>query len=633
MLQTRLTRAAIAGLCLLATSPLLLALPAQPGHAAPAATQVADPIPPGDLEKFLDEFFAAQLAQTHTPGAVIVVVQAGELVLAKGYGRANIEPAVPMDAERTVMRLGSVSKLMVATAVMQLVEQGRLDLQADVNQYLTTFQVDATYPEPVTLARLLTHTAGVDDAWDTTTDPAARQPLGAYLADHNVRRILPPGEAWYYSGVGYALAAYIVETVTGMPFDQYVTAHILQPLGMTHSQYLLAPPLPDGLAIGYLYQADTYQPQPVDYYGDYPSSNLAATAADLARFMIAHLENGCYGSACILRPETVAEMQRRQYTPHPQLDGHTYGFAEMTVNGLRQIGHSGAIRGFGSQLTLLPELRLGYLVSFNQECSGTSACSMIAALRQQFADRYFPAPAAPPPPARPTTPPDSLTGAYRYSPYYFASAYQDTVYKLTTLDYDVTVTAAASGLRVDGAAYIEIAPLLFQSPATGERLAFQQNAQGETLYLLRPAAYRKLAGYETAVFNRALFYGWGGWWLGVVLIWPVTLVVRRRRGGPPPTRREHLTRGLLTLSAALNFVFLLSLLRLFWISVPATYGWLTLPLISIGLTVAALGLAASLGRRGLGRRAWQLYYAVVVLASGGFVFFLNAWNLIGFKVE
>jgi CubicO group peptidase (beta-lactamase class C family) len=131
------------------------------------------------------------------------------------------------------------------------VEQGRLDLHADVNQYLTSFQVDAAYPQPITLAHLLTHTSGPDEAWDTSTDPAEIPALGEYLARGRLRRVLPPGEAWYYSGVGYALAAYIVETVAHIPFEQYVAANVLQPLGMTHSRYLLAPPLPDGMATGY----------------------------------------------------------------------------------------------------------------------------------------------------------------------------------------------------------------------------------------------------------------------------------------------------------------------------------------------------------------------------------------------
>lgn len=621
-------------LVLIVVSLLLLSFTPQPGLAAPSVSQVSGPITPDDLEKFMDEFFATQLAQTHTPGAVVVVVQNGEILFSKGYGLADVEQNIPMDPERTVMRLGSISKLLVATAVMQLVEQGRLDLHADINQYLSTFQVDATYAEPVTLAHLLTHTGGLDEAWDTSFDPAAFPSLGAYLSNGKVRRILPPGEEWYYSGVGYALAAYIVETVTGTPFDQYVTANILHPLGMTHSQYLLAPPQPDGLATGYLYQNEAYQPQSVDYWGDYPSSSLVATAADMARFMIAHLENGCAGAACILRPETVAEMQRLQYAPHPQMDGQTYGFVAGTLNGQRQIGHSGATRGFGSNLILIPELRLGYLMSFNQECAGTSACGMLSALRQQLADRYFPAASATPLAPQSTTPVDSLTGEYRYNVYQLAHAYRDTVYKLTALDYDVTVTGDGAGLVVNGVSYVEIAPFLFQDPATGGRLAFRQNAQGETLlYLFRPAPYHKLAWYETAVFTRWAFNLWGGWWLAVALVWPVRLLIRRWRGGPPTTGLEHLSHGLLTLAAVLNFVFLVSLSYLFWTSVTATYCWLTLPLISLGLTVAALVLTGVLWQRQKkSAMGWRLYSVLVILSFGGFVLFLNAWNLIGFKV-
>jgi CubicO group peptidase (beta-lactamase class C family) len=630
MIHTHSNGATAVFLALMASILMMLALTPEPCQASPAP-QTSDPMGQEDLETFLDGFFALQLAQTHTPGAVIVVVQDGELIFAKGYGLANVEEAIPMDPERTVMRLGSVSKLFVATAVMQLAEQGRLDLHADVNQYLTAFQIDATYPQPITLAHLLTHTAGLDEAWDTSTDPTAIPSLGDYLP-LRLRRILPPGEAWYYSGVGYALAAYVVETVTGMPFSQYVDVHILQPLGMTRSRYLLAPPLPTGLATGYLYHEGTYEPQPVDYWGDYPSSSLTATAGDMARFMIAQLEDGCYGAACILRPETVTEMQRQQYAPHPQLDGHTYGFVEVSVNGRRQIGHSGATRGFGSLLTLLPELRLGYLVSFNQECYLTSACDILPALRQTMADRYSPAPPAAPLTPQPTTPLASLAGVYRPALYHFARAYQDTVYKLTTFDYDVTVTSGAAGLSIDGVEYTEIAPLLFQSLADGQRVAFRQNDQGSTVYLFRPTPSRKLAWHETSAFNRALFAVWGGVWLCVALVWPATLLIRRWRGRPPASRLEHVAHGLLILLGAVNVIFLVSLSRLFWASVTATYSWLTLPLISIGVTVVAAVLAGVMWRHRIGARAWRVYYSAVLVMSTCFLLFLNTWNLIGFRL-
>ncbi|MBN1579614.1 MAG: serine hydrolase [Anaerolineae bacterium] len=587
-------------------------------------------IAPDELESFLDAFFAAQLARTHTPGAMVVFVQDGEILLSKGYGLARVEGGRPMGATDTVVHIGSISKLFVATAVMQLVEQGQLDLHADVNRYLTAFKVDETYSQPVTLAQLLTHTAGLNERWDTSTDPSAIPPLETYLAG-SIHRILPPEKVWYYSGVGYALAAYIVETVSGLLFDRYVAEQILAPLGMTRSRYLRTSTLPAGMAVGYLYQEDAYLPQSVEYYADYPSGDLVSTAEDMAQFMIAHLEGGCDGERCILRPETVAEMHSQQYSAHPQIDGHCYGFVEGSVNGQRLIGHSGAHRGFGADLTLLPEQRLGYFLAFNQECAGSLACSMIPALRQQFLDHFFPAaPEALPSPA-PSTPLEQVTGKYRSALLEYDQRIRDSAYRLTILDQDVTVTAGGDGILVDGTKYVETAPLLFQDEMGEKRIAFVRDKQGKVTSMFRPPAYVKLAWYESGAFTRAMFTGWGALWAVVALVWPLALLVRRWRGGLPATRPECLEQCLLVLIGIFNVAFLLSLNRLFWISVAAMRAWLVLPLVSAGLTAASLILAGVLWWRKKGAVLRQVYPALVVLASAVFLTVLNAWNLIGFK--
>ena len=347
-------------------------------------------IDPGELEAFADSFFPEQMNELHTPGLALVVVQDGVVLLAKGYGSANLEEDIPFDIDETVVRIASISKLFVATAVMQLVEQGKLDLHADVNGYLgdSAFQVDDSYPEPVTLAHLLTHTSGYGESAESSADPATIPPLDEYLAEHMPPRLAPPGESWRYSGHGNAVAALVVEEVSGLPFDQYVSQNILQPLDMDQSRYLLSPPLPDKLAVGYVYRDGGYTPQPIEYYGDYPGASLVSTAADMAKFMIAHLQEGCYQDTCILQPTTIAEMHQRQAaTPY---GGHTYGFTEGIKNGQRLIGHSGAIYGFGNILDLLPEHDLGYFFSFNLECMDSSACDIIPTFRQQFLDRFFP---------------------------------------------------------------------------------------------------------------------------------------------------------------------------------------------------------------------------------------------------
>jgi CubicO group peptidase (beta-lactamase class C family) len=348
---------------------------------------VFDPV---ELESFADKFFPARMQDLHIPGASFVLVQNGEIVLAKGYGSADLESGNVVSAETTVMRIGSVSKLFVATAVMQLVEQGDLDLHTDVNRYLTTFQLEDTFPEPVTLAHLLTHTAGFEDPpYVTYTDPQQVQPLDEHLAEQMPPRTHPPGEDFIYSNYGYALAALIVQEVSGIPFDRYVEQEIFQPLGMTRSRYLLAPPLPGDLATGYVYQDGKQVSLPVDYDESYPGGSIVSTAEDMSRFMLAHLQDGCYQGACILQAATVAEMHRRQAGTPYEGQNVTLGFTEGLQEGQRLLGHSGAIAGFGNSLNLLPGHNLGYFFSFNEECYQTSACEIVSAFRTQFLKRFF----------------------------------------------------------------------------------------------------------------------------------------------------------------------------------------------------------------------------------------------------
>lgn len=347
-------------------------------------------IDPVELQSFADVFFAEQLEALYIPGLVFVFVQRGEVIYARGYGSADLETGTPMDAGASVMRIGSVSKPFVATVVMQLVEQGKLDLHADVNQYLRTFALEDTFSEPVTLAHLLTHQAGFEDPpYTSNLDPQAVEPLAAHLAARMPPRSHLPGKEHIYSNYGYALAALVVEEVSGMPFDQYVEKNIFGPLDMSESRYLLAPPLPGSMATGYAYRDGVQVPQPVDYDSDYPGGSIVSTAEEMSHFIVALLQDGCYQGACILQAGTVVEMQQRQAKTPYEGQNVTYGFVEGNFDGVRLLGHSGAIRGFGSSLDLLPEHDMGYFFSFNEECYETSACQIVPEFRQQFLERFF----------------------------------------------------------------------------------------------------------------------------------------------------------------------------------------------------------------------------------------------------
>lgn len=366
---------------------LTLLLSACQADRKPGEPVVIDPV---ELQAFADTFFAEHMETLHIPGVTFVFVQGGEVVFARGYGYADLETATSINADSSVVRIGSISKLFVATAVMQLVEQGKLDLHTDINQYLTAFQLESTFPEPVTLAHLLTHTGGfVDPPYFTYTDPQKVPPLGPFLAADMPSPTYPPGEVFIYSNYAYALAGLIVEEVAGIPFDQYVEQNIFTPLKMTQSSYLLAPPLPENLVTGYLYRDGEQIPQPIDYDDDYPGGSIVSTAEDMSHFMLAHLGDGCYQGGCILKAATLAEMHQRQADTPYEGQYVAFGFTEGIIDGQRLLGHSGAICGFGNSLDLLPEHNAGYFFSFNAECLDTSACQIVSEFREQFVERFL----------------------------------------------------------------------------------------------------------------------------------------------------------------------------------------------------------------------------------------------------
>lgn len=373
---------------------MLILLPScQPAQTTQTGLVTIDPV---ELQDFADKFFAKQMDKLDIPGVEFIFVQGDEVIYAKGYGYANLEQKTPMDAANTVVRIGSISKSFVATAVMQLVEQGKLDLHADVNQYLTAFQLEDTYPEPVTLAHLLTHTAGFEDPpYVTSTDPATIRPLREYLAANMPPRTHAPGEVHIYCSHGYDLAALIVEEVSGVSFVEYMEQNIFKPLGMEHTQYLLAPPMPENLATGYFYEKGGFLkksvqvPQPMDYDNSYPSGSIVSTASDMAHFLTAQLQGGCYNGVCILRPETIAQMHEARVPTSREGQNVTFGFVESALAGQRLLGHSGAIKGFGDILDFFPEQGFGYFISFNEECWQTSACAIIQEFREQFSEQFL----------------------------------------------------------------------------------------------------------------------------------------------------------------------------------------------------------------------------------------------------
>ena len=330
---------------------------AQDAPSRPDQPQANKLVDAEELEHFLDGVMSAQLESYRIPGATVAVVKDGELFFAKGYGYADLEHREPVVAEETLFRVGSVGKVFTATAVMQLAEEGKLDLNADVNTYLD-FRIPDTYPQPITLKNLLTHTSGFESLYyeRLAKDPNDLLPPREWLISHMPARVSPPGEVAAYSSYGAALAGYIVARVSGEPYDQYLEEHILNPLGMAHTT--AKPSMPPNIrahtSVGYVYEDGAFKEfpdtsemgQPDLEYSDMgqpalvPAGDMQSSATDMARFMIAHLQNGRYSNANtakarILNNSTTRQMHSTLYTPDPRLLGTTYGFFDFSDNGQR----------------------------------------------------------------------------------------------------------------------------------------------------------------------------------------------------------------------------------------------------------------------------------------------------------
>lgn len=361
-------------------------------EASPAAKTGSGPSPdlsPAALEAFFDAALAAQIQEHQIVGAVVSVVHQGQVAFKRGYGWADLETRVPADPDRSLFRIASISKPFIWTAVMQQVERGNLGLDDDVNQHLSAFQLPARYPEPIRIRHLLTHTPGLEDraigmharSLDTL------RPLATYLAEDMPARVRPPGEHASYSNWGTALAAHVVENVSGQSWADYVDEHVLRPLAMgsTNTHTELSADFAARMAKSYTFESGRFVAQAYEHINDAPAGAISTTADDMTRFMIAHLDLGAYEGKRILSEATARQMQTPLFDPHPGLPPMLHGFYRADRNGQVIFGHGGDTNQFHSQLSLFPEHDLGVFVSFNSDPADLARSNLIRA----FTDHFF----------------------------------------------------------------------------------------------------------------------------------------------------------------------------------------------------------------------------------------------------
>ena len=450
-------------------------------------TAVQTSIDAKDLEKLFDPIFAAQMEKLRIPGAVIAVVKDGKILFTKGFGYADIEKKTPVLPDKTIFRIGSITKVFTATAVMQLADSGKINLNDDVNKYLKGVRVPDTFPQPITFANLLTHTSGLDEISPgrRTSNESEIIPLGAFLKTRIVRH-LPPGEVISYSTYNPALAAHAIEQITETPFKVYLQKNVFEPLGMNRTSITaVKQEYTQDLAGGYEYAENKHQKLPFQWFHTYPASDINSTATDMARFMIANLQGGVIEGKRILSERMTREMQKTQFRNHPRIPGWAYGFYETEQNNLRFVEHGGSMDdGYSALLSLIPEKNVGLFIACNTE---SGAFGLSGAVKNAFLNRYFPLKSKPEVPKTENPSPNALkkfVGKYRSIIYCHSCPPNSGAYVPQPFEVKVTDDGMLSFFN---GRWKQIEPMLFVL-ADGERagqafFAFRENSKGEITFM------------------------------------------------------------------------------------------------------------------------------------------------------
>jgi CubicO group peptidase (beta-lactamase class C family) len=547
--------------------------------AKPAEPQAAKALTAEDVNAWLDGYMPYALATGDLAGAVVAVTKDGQILFEKGYGYADVENKKPVDPKLTLFRPGSVSKLFTWTAVMQQVEQGKIDLDADINKYLD-FQIKPRDGKPITMRNIMQHTAGFEEQvkYIITEDPNGPR-FEALLKQWTPERVFDAGTTPAYSNYATSLAGYVVQRVSGEAFEDYIDKHIFAPLDMKHST--MRQPLPKELeplmATGYVLASG--EAKKFEIVGPAPAGSLSSPGEDMAHFMIAHLQNGEYNGNRILKEETAKLMHDSPLTLLPQVNRMELGFFETNQNGREIIAHLGDSQNFHTSLHLFLKENVGFYVSFNSAGKEGAAHRLRLALFSDFADRYFP---GPPLTSARVDEATAKQHAQMLAGNWIGSRGSQTTFlsvigligqaKVGVGAKGELVIADAKGLNGQPVKWVETAPFIWQD-ANGHDVLAAKVVDGK----VDRFAFGLGAPFD--VYLRAGTARDGAWLvpalcvsLGVLLLtvvfWPVNAIVRRRYRArldlPAPALRAYRAGKLGALLILLGFIaWILSIVSMF----------------------------------------------------------------------
>ncbi len=624
--------------------------PVQPATAQhPAAALTAE-----DLNAWLDGYLPYALHTADIAGAVVAVVKDGQILTERGYGYADVAARAPVDPKLTLFRPGSVSKLVTWTAVMQLVEQGKIDLDADVNRYLD-FKIPPRDGQPVTMRNLMQHVAGFEEQAKGIISEDPKAPgFEALLKQWVPQRVFAPGSTPAYSNYGASLAGYMVQRVSGESFDTYVEKHIFQPLDMQHSSF--RQPLPADLAplMSKGYQLASEAAHPFEIIGPAPAGAMSSPAEDMAHFMIAHLQNGEYHGSRILSAATAEMMHNSPLTLLPPLNRMELGFFETNINDREVIGHLGDTDYFHTSLHLFLKEGVGFYVSFNSAGKDGAAHSLRTALFDDFADRYFPAPEAPAQVDAKTAAAHAamLVGHWvnsRGSQSNFLAAVGFIGQTKVSLGPKGELVVPFNGLNQKPLHWVEVAPFLWRDRDGHERLAAKVT-NGKvvrfSIDLLSPfMVFERAPWYQDGAWLLPLLYASLGALALTALLWPVRALVRRHYKvrlalDPAASRAFKLSRIAAVLILAGLGLWVFTVVRMVndLNKLSASFDPVVHLAQAFGAIVFIGGFAAMLWNLVVvwtGGRRWpaRLWSVVLVLAAFVVLWIAFAFHLIGFGVN
>ncbi|MBL4603745.1 MAG: beta-lactamase family protein [Emcibacteraceae bacterium] len=607
------------------------------------ALDISDLDDPKVAEAFIDGLVLPMMKTEHSAAGTVGIVKDGKVILNKGYGYQNIKDHILINAETTLMRPGSVSKLFTWVAVMQMVEQGKLDLDVDVNNYLDNFKIKDTYPgKPVTMRHIMTHSAGFEDGamgYLIKTDPASIIPLADSMKKYQPARVNPPGAQTAYSNYATGVAGLIVANLSGLDFNSYIKQNIFDVIGMNNSSF--AEPLPadlnENMAMSYTFSAEQYAEKAFEIIANFgPAGSLSSTSSDMLKFGLAILNGGEYEGGRILKQETVEQMLTRNFSHDDRLMGMALGFYETDLGGTRLVGHGGDTMHFHSNLAIDIENNMVIYTSFGGGGGSKIRTALTPAIYDAFSPRA----------TEVITPPaDFADRAEKYAGNYsFWRGNFSSIEKAMGMMGGIPVIATPDNTLIVilgpyGGEYVEIEHNLFQRVNGYSKLAFQENDNGDiTGFVLDGMPFMstyKAAAYSTANFNFSL--------LGFSLLIFAGVVLRRlyqwSRFKSLPRGEKKAANASMIVSSANLLVFILGTIMMIIVQdqiftqIPFLLKlWLILPIIATVAGFYHAYNAVLVWKDDIGGSVWaKLRYSVISICGLMLCWFYYYRNILGFQ--